>query len=200
MIVTLTGGAASGKDCLAAKLRNACGAKIIEKVATFPEMEGPINDTYTSIAEEEFQTLLDAGDLFCHFKSLAGYRYAIRQTSIEAAFESPLSVGVFQLKELRQLRSYAAERGRERIIRSIYLDISDEEELNRRMRERGETEEKIQLRFGKARQGWSAIAGLAGIRFCVIDAMQSQEQVLAQVQSYISKDLRSHFFRSHWER
>jgi guanylate kinase len=140
----------------------------------------PHAQEYEYVTSEAFKRLESEGAFPDTFGKEYGTRYGHRTTVIKHALESPNAhLGALFVPGIEMLFDIAREEFfRERDMHAIFLDLNDEEERRRRLRQRGETDE---VRFKEELAQWrKLIEKSSDIPFFTLDASQSPEALVHQ--------------------
>lgn len=136
IIMTLTGRSGSGKSTIERELV-ARGLKRAISHTTRNPREGETNgDNYYFITKEEMLKMKDNGEL-AEFTEYNGNYYGVSYDELNHS-----NILVIEPYGLRYLK----ENSKDLIIKSIFIDV-DEEELRRRMLTRGDSEESVEKRI-----------------------------------------------------
>lgn len=182
MIVSLTGRSGAGKTSLLAGLRKRLDVKLLTSITTRTPRSSDIGQ-YRPVSRSEFMELADAGKFLASFK-IHGELYGTLTNDIDTALMGGLYMPELNPDGVRMFHTYALERGKKHLFRPLYLRIYDEDELRRRMQERGDAQESIKKRILESRP-WNDDAALLGVRMRVFDAQAPQAIILQNVHAHL---------------
>jgi guanylate kinase len=114
--------------------------------------------------------------------SVHRYQFGTTKTAIEQAISGGLFIAVLTIEAVEILHAYVAHRAKQSSVRSVYLDLTDEEELLRRLAGRKDTRD-MQERIAECKD-WGKKARAAAAPLRIIDARASREKILAETLTY----------------
>lgn len=187
MIITVTGPSGVGKTTLTnALLENLPNAVRLVSVTTRPARPTDPPGEYEQVSQEEFEQLERAGAFLKPF-SAHGFRFGTRKKDILNALTNGTFIAVLVIEAVELFRTIAKEHGHEQELVCLYLHLDDEEELRRRLGERGDTvDAEIERRIVECRS-WSERARTSDAGFVYLDASASKKEVIEQALRYIKK-------------
>lgn len=187
MILTVTAPSGVGKSTFIRALlyEGGIGARMLTSTTTRAPRGTDLPLEYEYISEEEYQTLLDAGEFLKEYGRY-GNRYGTRISYFNDAafFKSepcvaaalPQAVPLWRELVEKGLGSY---RGK---IMHLYLDLADKDEHTRRLLERGE---KDTQRFEDDLVRWKEEAVASGIPYHFLDASKSPYDMVDEVKQLL---------------
>lgn len=189
MIVSITAPSGVGKSTLMEGIvRHLPDARPLLSVTTrSPRASGEVEGEYEHVSNLEFPHMLAQG-VFLWVRHIHGNWYGTRADTVAMALsdKTKLYIPLLTVDVLRELHTYALLRGQKNMLKHIYLRLSDESELRRRLRARGDASEEVTRRIAECRS-WNEDARFLGVRLKMIDADWEKDMVLARTLSYIQK-------------
>jgi guanylate kinase len=185
MILTITGASGVGKTTFLKTLQKACPhVHLLTSTTTRPARgdEGP--GEYEHVSAKEFETLAQRGEFLEVFERY-GNRYGTKLSRIDSALGvKEIYAPVLLLPAVMRFYERAKVRGKEKRIRSIFLDLPDEREREKRLRARAEAHPE---RWRAELERWRSEARVSGIPFIYLDASLPPEKLIAQALEFIKK-------------
>lgn len=183
MIWSITGPSASGKTTIARLIIEAVPeAKHLPSVTTRPRRFSDNPGEYEHVSDTEFDRLSRARE-FLWEVAPHGYRYATRKSKVDEALAGGIYIPILVIEAAVKLHAYAQAQGKVREVRSLYVRMTNEEELRRRFTERGDDPDDMERRLLQCRD-WNARALNAGIPFRVIEGEGKPEEKAAQALAF----------------
>ena len=187
MIWSLTGPSASGKTTIARLLQKAVPeAKPLMSVTTRPPRPSDNPGEYEYVSEAQFSSLSRARE-FLWEVAPHGHRYATRKSRIDEALAEGIFIPIIVIEAVVKLHAYAAAQGKADSVRSLYIRMSDEEELRRRFSVRGDDPADMERRIAQCRD-WNARARSAGIPFYMMDGEGTPESKAEEALAFFKAD------------
>jgi guanylate kinase len=188
MIIALVGPSGAGKTLLLHNLIRAnIGARPLLSFTTRAKRDDTIevDGEYQYITEDEYDRM-EAADEFLKPVGVRGKRYGTRKSDIARALSEGLYFPILVPSVLKEFYAYAFTTGKQKNVYFIYLRVWEEDELRRRLGERGDKPEDIQKSISETLP-FNEQAQTLEIRFEVIDATQTPEEVCQQALVLIEK-------------
>ena len=183
MIWSLTGPSASGKTTIARLIQRAVPeAKPLQSVTTRPPRPSDNPGEYEYVSEAEFDRLSRARE-FLWEVSPHGHRYATRKSKVDEALGEGINIPILVIEAVVKLHAYAEAQGKLEEVRSLYIRMTDEEELRRRLSARGDEPGDVERRLAQCRD-WNARAASAGIPLYVLEGEGTPEEKAAKALSF----------------
>ncbi len=178
-IWTISGPAGVGKTTLLKGLLTAIpNSRPLLRVTTRPRRPSDIVGEYEYLQRTEFMFREQHSELAWHIEH-HGNCYGVPKSVMEEALAGECMYACdLSVKSVESGVAYARTKHFGSAIRSIYLDVTDEEELRRRMIERGESD--IDRRILDSRE-WRQQALSSNHEFCFVNAAASAAHVLEEV-------------------
>jgi guanylate kinase len=182
---TISGPSGAGKTTLLTSLlQKFPKAKPLLRVTTRAQRPTDVPGEYEYLSIPQFEEQGQAGR-FLWVAPMHGYFHAAPKDTIDDALsDTSLTIADISPGVTEVLFSYAQSTGKHRLIRSIYLDIQDQDEIRRRLTERNQ--DNIDRRVREC-QSWYAKANQSYVPFCIIDASAPCEAVLEQALVFLSR-------------
>lgn len=176
MILTISGRSGSGKSTLLGGIMHTRqGVAPLESITTRKSRPTDVAGEYVYVSHKEFDALKAERALLWHVK-VHDYRFGTRKDVIEEAFTKGFFVALLAIEAAEKLHQYAKEKNLEHHLRSVYLDIDNEDELRRRLIQRGDTAD-LEKRILDCRN-WGRQAQVSSARFKLINASATAQVVL----------------------
>ncbi len=181
MIVVLTGPSGSGKSTMATRLQSVFPeAKPLESFTTRSHRDSDVEGELIYISAEEFKTRLDAGEfLWAEQPFNTSYWYGTRRQAVDEAFDSGVHIPLLAGTAPEKLYRYAQQVGKIEKVLFIFLHITDQNELRRRLAEdpsRIDIEKRLAASVTE-----NTYAKTSRVPFIVLDAMQPKDIVFEQI-------------------
>lgn len=188
MILTITGPSGVGKSTLANGLYEYVSslgllALPLQSVTTRLPRKGDMFGEYDRVSVSAFKKLVDSGAFLWHV-GVHGYQFGTKKVAIEDALAEGLHIAILVIEAVEQLHTYAAGVGTSDVLESLYLHLDDEDELRRRLHERGDTAD-IEERIVECRT-WNDKARRTHAPFYMLDASLPAANVLIQAVECLS--------------
>lgn len=181
--LTVSGPTGSGKTTLIARLLESFPAyHPLTCQTTRQPRPSDIREQYCYVSDEIFERYICNMSLMW-WHNVHGYRNGALKIDVDEALRHGYCIADTSYDAVEILFGQAMKYGVLSLMRCCYLDISDEEELRRRLQERGEV--NIEKRVAECRQ-WGKNARASRIPFCFIDACQPPTKVLSDAIAYFS--------------
>lgn len=147
MLIILSGVSGSGKNTVIEELKKRKDFKVFRSAVTRkPRPNEKKSDIYLFMSKDKFEEKLNQGLLFEHELVHGEYRGILKDELEKVKKDKNHDyIRDIDVKGNQKLRKYFAKDE----ILSIFLEV-DDEELKRRLHERGENEESIKLRLSRA--------------------------------------------------
>ncbi len=190
MLLTITGPSASGKTSLARALMTRVPAMtMLRSVTTRASRPSDLLGEYHYASGVEFDQLLTDHE-FLWMVEVHGNRYGTRKEDVRGAVEhGGIILGILTVEATKQLREYLTSLGKEDELTSVYLDISDEELLLKRLMKRGDSREDIELRIKQCRS-WAQERDRSGVPYIIYDASETSDALSERVLSLLETEHR----------
>lgn len=169
-IVVFSGSSGAGKTTIVGELLNGDLSHLVELIVS-ETTHGPRPDNlpgeYRQRTEKELEILDDSGELLWRIKKGEDW-YGTRKEPVNVLLAKPRKISLMILTPERVLEiknyvsAYNSRHQTEFSVYAIYILSPGGEELRRRMREQGRSEEEIRLRLHDDR-GWDVAAKRMGI-------------------------------------
>lgn len=153
MMMTLSGASGTGKTTIMRALLDRIPlARPLVSMTTRGPRPTDVAGEYRYVTSEEFEAM-ERRDEFLWTAGVGTTRYGTLASELHKTVEHQEIVWVTILvpERVPNIRDYARAQGQEDRIRSFYIINPPEDTLRRRMRERGDTEEKIEGRIRECR-------------------------------------------------
>ncbi len=187
MILSITGPSGVGKTTLLHNLLHALpNAQPLRSYTTRAARVSDEPGEYVYISTEGFDILAHNGAFLWEARTYVN-RYGTKKEDVDHALEGGVYLPVLVIDAVKTLHMYAKEADKESAVRSIYVYLDDEQELYRRLKERGDREEEIQVRIAECRL-WNKEARASGIPFIYLAATQRKEEISADALRVIHTD------------
>lgn len=176
---TVSGPSGSGKSSLLRRLREHFPlAQPLVRITTRKRKPGDDPDEYWYVSEERFHEFNKIGLLASAIKHHDFWHAAEAKDIVRACEPGVLRIADISVAALEQVHQFLWRERLEPNVRSVYLDLTSEVEIRRRITQRktGETEAQIQLRIDECRL-WGDYAHSSFLPLRIIDAMLPEERV-----------------------
>lgn len=190
MLLTITGPSASGKTSLARALMTRMPAMtMLRSVTTRASRPSDLLGEYRYVSHSDFDELLGTHS-FLWMVEVHGNRYGTLKEDVQAAVgHGGIVLALLTVEATKELRQYLTSLGKEDELMSLYLDISDEELLLKRLMKRGDSREDIELRIKQCRT-WAQARDASGIPYIIYDASESTDSLAERVLSMLEDNHR----------
>lgn len=183
MILAVTGHSGVGKTTLIRNLRKMLPFEVLKSVTTREPRESDIGE-FEYLAPEIFDRLA-AQNEFLWTANPYGHWYGTRASEVDAALQSGHWYGAaLVIPAIAILVEHAATLHLETRVLPIYLTLSDDVEMRRRLVERGE--EEIELRMSESKT-WEQQARDSGVNFTYIDTARGPLEIAEEVRAIMRK-------------
>jgi len=188
MFVSITGPSGSGKTTLARNLLKALpGSQSLTSYTTRERRESDLPQEYTYISKEGFSKLEGSGAFLWTTSPHSEVRYGTTNADIYSALTgNELYVGILVPAVLPVLKDYAEQLNRLSAILFMYLSDISTEELEMRLKHRGDAPEDIERRL-RDKVMWNAQARDMDIAFTHLNASQTSEEIASDAIEIITR-------------
>lgn len=185
MLLTITGPSASGKTSLARALMTRMPAMtMLRSVTTRASRPSDLLGEYRYVSQSEFDDLF-AQHALLWMVEVHGNRYGTLKEDVHAAVgHGGIILALLTVEATQELRNYLVSVGKEDDMMSIYLDISDEDLLLKRLMKRGDSREDIEMRIKQCRS-WATARDASGVPYIIYDASESTDALAERVLSML---------------
>lgn len=187
MLFTITGPSASGKTSLARALMTRVPAMtMLRSVTTRAARPSDLLGEYRYVTQNEFTELAEA-HAFLWMVEVHGNRYGTLKDDVRTAVNGGgIVLSILTVGATKELRSYLTSLGKEDEMLSVYLDITDEDLLLKRLMKRGDSREDIELRIKQCRT-WAQERDASGVPYIVYDASEGSDTLAEDVLALLEK-------------
>lgn len=148
MFVIFSGVSGSGKNTVINRLLEEADNRFLIKSATTRQSRGAADTNYELLTNEEFDRREANGEFF-EVNEYSGYRYATQNKELKKIIENPQNLYFKDIDVLGTQKLVKYLKGKAKTL-TIFLDATDED-LHARLLNRGETEERVQVRLSRAK-------------------------------------------------
>lgn len=181
MLLTITGPSASGKTSLARALMTRVPAMtMLRSITTRASRPSDLLGEYQYVDAAQFDRLIQSHS-FLWMVEVHGNRYGTLKEDVHTAVtEGGIVLALLTVGATKELHDYLGSLGKEEELMSVYLDVSDEELLLKRLMKRGDSREDIELRIKQCRT-WAAERDRSGIPYIIYDAAEATDALAERV-------------------
>lgn len=178
----ISGPLGAGKTTLQAALLRSCpNSRPLKRVTTRSQRPTDVEGDYLYVSEKEFREFEEKGLFFSSIKVRNIYHAVLCETLNAALTEDIVTITELAPKMIEQIDAFAKSIGRK--IQCVYLDLENEDEARKRLRERGELD--IEGRIAYSRDYRKQVLS-SRVAYHLIDARASREEVLRQALEYFT--------------
>ncbi len=184
MILSLTGPSGVGKTTLLHNLlRTLPNAHPLESITTRAPRSSDEPGEYRYVERGQFEAMESEG-VFLWTAHSDTNRYGTRKVIVDSALGSGMYIPILVMQVISILYSYADRVHKKNELRLIYIHMNDEEELRKRLQERGDSAQSIERRIKECRS-WHTDAKASGVPFLFLEGSLSREKLLEQSVAYM---------------
>ncbi len=168
-LISLTGPSGAGKTTIAGEiLSQRRSARMISSYTTRERRHNDLPGEYCYVSQAEFQAMVNR-KMFLWTAEHGGTNYGTSAASIEDVFSIQGSMGIMILvpSVIPLLVRFLRERGLLASYQPFFIEPPSREELERRLRLRGDKDEDIKLRLTQAKH-WLMEARLSEIEYTFV--------------------------------
>ena len=200
MVVTISGSSGVGKTTIEKNLlKRLANAEVVVSVTTRKKRNNDNPGEYQYVSKFWFR-LLDKLGAFLWTVNIHGNLYGTLESSVRKALKryDDFSLMILVPDRVKNLMSYARERGYEESVKSFYILSPSPEILKKRLQDRGDSEFEIAKRIRDCKQ-WDNQAGadayVGKIRYIFIsNNTNNVEDAVDKIMSYINGEIDDQLF------